>query len=300
MPPIHQSLIDTLYNLRVGCVGSGKDRHERPHKPLMLLAALELIDDGLATPEHIPWSKDLCDRFTRIFNIVKAADDDNTPKNPFFYLSSDKIWIPLDQSSLAGLAAPPRKSQFGSVHAEFSKEMISATDTSEKRHSIRKLLVSRYFPDHYKLLIQQVGHDQASQEDNTTSVKPARSSAFAKRVTDLYDSSCAACGLRIKLPSHEVSFVDAAHLIPFSESHNDHPSNGMALCKHHHWAMDRHLISPGPDGAWHVSSIFDKRRSSAESDLLALAGSDIMLPNEEAFYPTERALKWRYEQLLHK
>ena len=189
MPSIHQSLIDTLYNLRVGCVGLGKERHERPHKPLMILAALELIDDGLASPELIPWSKDLCDRFTRIFNIVKAADDDNTPKNPFFYLSSDKIWIPLDQSSQSNLAAPPRKSQFGSVLAGFSKEMISATDSSEKRHSIRKLLVSRYFPDHYKLIIQQLGLDQVCLEDNTTSVKPARSSAFAKRVTDLYDSS---------------------------------------------------------------------------------------------------------------
>lgn len=300
MPSIHQSLIDTLYNLRVGCVGSGKELHERPHKPLMLLAALELIDDGLAAPDHIPWSKGLCDRFTRIFNLVKAADDDNTPKNPFFYLSSDKIWIPLDESSQSNMAAPPKKSQFGLVHAEFSKEMISATDTPEKRHSIRKLLVSRYFPDHYMELTIESVDPSRSVKDDIKDIKPARDSAFAKRVTDLYDSSCAACGLRIKLPNISVSFVDAAHLIPFSESHNDHPSNGMALCKHHHWAMDRHLISPGPDGAWHVSSIFDKRRSAAESDLLSLEGSDIILPNDEAFYPSEKALKWRYEQLLIK
>ena len=29
--------------------------------------------------------------------------------------------------------------------------------------------------------------------------------------------------------------VDAAHLIPWSESQNDHPTNGLALCKNHHW-----------------------------------------------------------------
>lgn len=62
--------------------------------------------------------------------------------------------------------------------------------------------------------------------------------------------------------------------------------------------MDRHLISPGPDGLWHVSEVFDKRRSSAESDLVSLQGTDIILPHDEAFYPSEKALKWRYEQLL--
>jgi len=35
----------------------------------------------------------------------------------------------------------------------------------------------------------------------------------------------------------------ATHLIPFSESRNDHPTNGLALCKNHHWAMDRVMPS---------------------------------------------------------
>ncbi len=26
----------------------------------------------------------------------------------------------------------------------------------------------------------------------------------------------------------------ATHLIPFSESRNNHPTNGLALCKNHH------------------------------------------------------------------
>jgi predicted restriction endonuclease len=35
----------------------------------------------------------------------------------------------------------------------------------------------------------------------------------------------------------------AAHLIPFSESRNDHPTNGLALCKKHCLAMDRVMPS---------------------------------------------------------
>ena len=104
--------------------------------------------------------------------------------------------------------------------------------------------------------------------------------------------------MRIKIPKLNVSFIDAAHLIPFADSYNDHPSNGIALCKHHHWIMDRGLISPGPDLTWHVSHAFDARRSSAENELLALQGKDILLPKDEAFYPSQRALEYRFKKLV--
>jgi hypothetical protein len=45
--------------------------HERPHKPLLLLAALDLIDEGLASPVRIPWSQALHDRFSARFFLVQ-------------------------------------------------------------------------------------------------------------------------------------------------------------------------------------------------------------------------------------
>ena len=72
-----------------------------------------------------------------------------------------------------------------------------------------------------------------------------RSPAFRRKILDIYDHQCAACGLRIKLPAaYDVGFIDAAHLIPFSVEPNDQPTNGLALCTHHHWAMDPNLIAP--------------------------------------------------------
>jgi putative restriction endonuclease len=53
--------------------------------------------------------------------------------------------------------------------------------------------------------------------------------------------------------------VEAAHLIPFSESHDDDPRNGIALAPTLHWALDRYLIAPGPDYKWHVSPVLDSR-----------------------------------------
>jgi len=90
----------------------------------------------------------------------------------------------------------------------------------------------------------------------------------------------------------------AAHLIPFSESQNDHPTNGLAICKNHHWAMDRNLIAPAPDHHWHVPKIRDPRRSNWEKELIALSGQSLLLPQDEVFHPDAEGLRWRYERLI--
>ena len=99
---------------------------------------------------------------------------------------------------------------------------------------------------------------------------------------------------------NDLTFVDAAHLIPFGDKElggNDHPSNGMALCKIHHWAMDQRVIAPAPDGQWHVSPILDARRSLGEAELRRLKDQPILLPHDEAFLPSQEALAWRLERL---
>ena len=42
MTPL-QEIVEKLYDLSVGVIGAGAPRHERPHKPVMLLAVLDLI-----------------------------------------------------------------------------------------------------------------------------------------------------------------------------------------------------------------------------------------------------------------
>ena len=42
--------IEWIYGLHVGVVGRGPDRHEKPHKPVLLLAVLDLIASGQARP----------------------------------------------------------------------------------------------------------------------------------------------------------------------------------------------------------------------------------------------------------
>ena len=68
-----------------------------------------------------------------------------------------------------------------------------------------------------------------------------RDQRFSRRVLDAYSGRCAMCGLNSGL-------VEAAHIYPVSAPNStDTVGNGIALCRNHHGAFDRHLILVQPD-----------------------------------------------------
>ena len=296
------SAIERLYDLNVGIIGVAGERHERPHKPLLLLAVLDLIDEGLATPEQIPWCQELRDRFTSRFLLVRRHDDKNTPENPFFYLRKEGFWQAWihDGSSQTPLQTTPTVQNIGQVFARFTDGFQHLVAIPANRQLMREALIARYFPNSLSIKNQKptiVTH-QSNLQVADEPLEYGRSPAFRRKILAIYDHQCAACGLRIKLPAgNDVSFIDAAHLIPFSESQNDHPTNGLALCKNHHWAMDRDIIAPGPDLHWHVSKLIDPRRSNGEKELIELSGKSVLLPKDQAFHPDGEGLNWRYQRL---
>jgi putative restriction endonuclease len=301
--------IERLYDLNPGTTvgttrrgGPSSPPHERPHKSLLLLAALDLIDDGLASPDRIPWCQPLRDRFSARFLQVRKHNDQNTPENPFFYLQTQgfwRAWIERENHRLP-LQTTPLVNQMGTVFARFTDGFEQPAAIPATRQLLREALISRYFPH-----LSQIENPQSSIDNRQSDLRDAdepaeygRSPAFRRLILDIYDHQCAACGLRIRLPAgNDVSFIDAAHLIPFAASRNDHPTNGLALCKNHHWAMDRDLIAPGPDHRWKVAAVIDPRRSNGEKELADLSGKSLLLPKDPAFHPEEEGLRWRCERL---
>ena len=83
---------------------------------------------------------------------------------------------------------------------------------------------------------------------------------------------------------------------PLAEAGDDDPRNGIALTPDMHWAMDRHLIAPGPDLRWHVSARLDRRIPDFER-LCSLEGRELLLPTEPRLYPKREALAWRVGRL---
>jgi hypothetical protein len=71
-------------------------------------------------------------------------------------------------------------------------------------------------------------------------VSPA--ARFRLTVVPAYDYTCALTGYRCVTVAAG-SIVDAAHIHQFANSRNNHPQNGIALCKNAHWMFDAGLWS---------------------------------------------------------
>ena len=83
-----ETWLERLYNLRRDKRGS----HERPHKPVLLLSIIDLLDHGVIRDNLVPLTDTLVATFKRYFEVVQKHDDQPTIQNPFFHLCGDKFW----------------------------------------------------------------------------------------------------------------------------------------------------------------------------------------------------------------
>ncbi len=216
-------------------------------------------------------------------------------------MKSDGFWDPISRRDGTRLALSwePRVNEPGEVFAELSPELVALLGDPQNRQWLREALVSRYFAEHREALLGKTLPEPCTAEGlaDYGEPHPGRSAAFRKIILEIYDHRCTACGIQIRIGSPPLSLVEAAHLLPFAESRNDHPTNGLALCKNHHWAMDNHLIAPSPDGVWRHSSRIIPHRSRGEQQLAELDGRQVIPPTELAFRPARPGLEYRYQKM---
>jgi putative restriction endonuclease len=288
-----------------------------PHKPCMLLAVLGLAEAGDLERNEIRFEPALLQRYAKYFDVVRGPTDHPNPYFPFFHLRGDGFWHHQALSGREAFVAAMESARSNSAiaenidHARLDPELYVLVLDERSRAALREELVVAWFGSHRKHLdaiIQEergsyhyeaaLRHGAASTvlHAQQTPPEPVRSAAFRRIVSETYDYRCAASGWRIILPDSRC-MVEAAHLIPFAESHDDDPRNGIALAPSFHWALDAHVIAPGPDHQWYVSRALDERVADNQP-LLALAGTSLMLPKDRTFWPKEEALEWRLAHLL--
>ncbi len=285
-----------------------KEDHESPHKPCLLLAVIGLAEAGLLGENKIRFSHGLIERYQEIFTLIQKAGDHANPFFPFFHLRSEKFWyLKAKKGREIVLDAMDSARSFTSIeenidYAYLDDGLFDHLTNSESRNALRDILITRWFGSFSRQLYDLVGQDKYEgnlrlyaetgiREEQVQYDKPVRDTAFRRIVTEAYDYRCAATGLRIVLPG-EVIMVQAAHLIPYADSRDDDPRNGMALTPDLHWALDKNIISPGPDMKWHVSKLVDMRIAD-NRPLLDLVGKEILLPKDKRFWPREDALESR-------
>ncbi len=289
--------------------------HISPHKPVMLLALLDTYEGGESNENRFSYEQ-LLEPFNRYFDVVRQEGDNCTPILPFFYLKSEDFWhhqpAPGKDAVYEALSGPQGVGKFLEIarFAYIDEALHKLLQTPENRDTLRSAIIGRYFSgcreDLWKLINQIKIQGQYEQflrhqvqgvaEEEPDVDEKVRDAAFSRIVRKAYDFRCSACGLRVILQNGH-SIVDAAHLVPFNVSGDNNPDNGMALCKNHHWAMDRNLIAPCPDGKWHVSGELD-HRIEGQKELCGLEGQDIILPRNKEYHPSEHGLSWRHDNLL--
>jgi putative restriction endonuclease len=114
---------------------------------------------------------------------------------------------------------------------------------------------------------------------------------FRLRVLRAYREQCAICHLR-----HE-ELLDAAHILP-----DGHPRgepivpNGLALCKLHHAAFDRHILGVRPDFTVELRPIILREPDGPmlKYGLQGFQDAQLLLPRDPALRPNREFVEERY------
>jgi putative restriction endonuclease len=293
----------------------------RPHKAVMLLAVLSLADNGQLVENRIVYGPELLELFKRFFAVVRGPTDQCTPYNPFFFLRREEFWHlhpqPKQESALGVMRNPGGAGMLMTTvaYASLDEELFRLVAQAVSRETLRMAIVDRYFSAQRKELLALCGEErdigrvretwredgyQVGRGEANGAPEIVRNAAFARTVRQAYDYRCAACGIRFLF--EDITIIDAAHLIPFNETHDDSPQNGISLCKNH-WLMDCRLMSPGPGQAgdynnpiWHIKKGLNSR-IEGQREVLALRNELVILPADVRLRPKKEALDRRMELL---
>jgi putative restriction endonuclease len=285
----------TFYSNKFGKLRIDRARgNPAPHKPLLLLAVIDLIEQGAILENKIEPSPQIVESFLKYWNLLK----------------SDKFWHlhakSGQESLLATISQFKSMAQLASVvdFANLDEDLFLLLHNAEACEVLRETIIETYFPDKAELFRAAINENRqinalenllietAEQNISTKQIPetPQRSAAFRGVIMKLYDYTCAACRLRI-LTLDGATAVDAAHIVPFSVSHDDGIGNGLALCKLHHWAFDNGLISIDDKFCLLVSTAFEE--SGNEAFLLRrLKSQTIFLPKQKPFRPSLTMIRW--------
>ncbi|MBS1795328.1 MAG: HNH endonuclease [Acidobacteria bacterium] len=244
-----------------------------PHKPLLLLAVIDLIEQGKVADNKIRPSTEFVEAFLKYWNLIRSE----RPRIflPFYHLQTDGFWHlhPTPHGTIRPFGSMTQTAENVSF-ASLDEKLFILLAAPKTREIIRHKIILTYFPNEKEIFHAAVSENRAdfplkklllepdAGRPETSPDKPKRSRLFRGLIMRLYNYTCAACRFRL-VTLDGMTAVDAAHIVPFSVSRDNAIDNGLALCKLHHWAFDNGLIAIDDDFRLQISEIFDERGDEA-------------------------------------
>lgn len=306
-----------------GATWTDATRRRAPHKPLLLLAVMDLIARGTVTSRVIDIRGDLYELnelFTAYWHVAMPNHQTSSIAFPFGRLHNEPFWklLMIDGAEPTGATinsisnvAQLRRVAIG---AKLDDGVLEFLMDAESRECLAATLLTSHFSPEVAVRLQEQRrlHGEAfdysvaldrpagqlermSDVMGPASYQPAaRSQGFRRSIVMHYDHRCALCGIRIVTPEGQTA-VDAAHIVPWSVSRNDDIRNGMALCKLCHWAFDRGMMSIS-DSYTVVLSRNLSADNNAAGLLGVLTGRRLVGPLASELWPHRKNLAWHRKQ----
>ena len=301
-----------------GRMWGDETRNHAPHKPLLLLAVIDLVARGVLNSRFISVTGELVELnelFTDYWRSIVPVTQTSSIAFPFSRLHTEPFWklLPLPEYEITRpiINSISTVSQLRNVAlgAEIDEALFLHMSSASGRKTLAAALLGSCFSGsgqqslreqagihteafRYSCALEKAAHEQRAAEPVfSEEYKPAaRDQGFRRAIVLHYDHRCALCGTRI-VTSEGHTAVDAAHIVPWSFSQNDDIRNGMALCKLCHWGFDEGLMGVSDAYAVIISRQVAQSHNTAGA-LLNLADRSMLGPQDKALWPLKVHLGW--------
>lgn len=206
-------------------------------------------------PENVPGESTVIVGWSEQFQVFAGWDpaihDQRLSASPSLQVRSDV----MIRASAQGIAAGTRAS--GDVVVAFRPELLAAYCLNVRAaHADTDAASLDWLNDLPSLVQASVNQRPAVQRSFEVAY---RAWDFAHRVRVAYGARCAVCGLGLGL-------VEGAHIVPVAwPGSTDETKNGIAMCRNHHVAYDRGLLTVSPD--YEIQICSDARDKLAPTNL---------------------------------
>ena len=229
------SILD-YYKEKIKTLRIDRSKGPAPHKPILLLSVIELIEYGKISENKILPTPLITSTFLKYWSKLNPSTHTPNVALPFFHLKSEGFWHLYPnkehENTFKYINSAKTFSKLRDLinHASLDADLFSLLSNKTYREEIKRCIIETYFQDKKKVLSYIFKENKTLDNQQKELVKGSqekfklikekrvlyapRDKAFRNTIMSLYNYTCSICKIQVITLDGE-SIVDAAHIVPF-------------------------------------------------------------------------------------
>jgi putative restriction endonuclease len=289
-----EGILDKFQNL-------GRYENSAPHKPILVLALLDWMEELSLKENKIPIDTGLFEIFEAYWNQLYDSSKTARVHYPIRYLQTDDLgWEVFVNGEKLQTEKSKSFLKKNRANATFDTNIWNFLRSPENRDLVRLAIINTYFPnkkevivdiENYSLAdIEAVFFEPSKARYKTRNFKKAgyvRDSYFRLALLNLYNNTCAISKMHVNPPGR---IIQACHISQFSKEGDNSVNNGIVLCANLHAAFDQGYIGIGTEYEVLINEkMFDEKPGIF--NLKKLRYRKLILPENKRFWPSQNKLE---------